>query len=268
MSVWKGSNLIAMSVPGQNGINGTDGRNGDGIMIVPNYTELHNNINADGHIEMTNKVVPADGELEAHATSCEVGGFDNEIIGTGQATMVWGYGNRVSDGQCGVVLGYGNNVDGYGQGVSVNGFRNIATDCHPGTHIEGYDNIINVADPGVHVEGCKHNFSPTGDGDTELHLSAGGHLGGYGLTHIDDNFIKTRVISGEGTYIEAIGIKVGAEGDTGRLMRNDGCMGIAGDLTFTAVDDHDHVIGRYTLGEIVQALITARILPDPNASNT
>jgi len=58
-------------------------------------------------------------------------------------------------------------------------------------------------------------------------------------------------MSGESTYIEAIGVKTGSTGDTGRLMRNDGCMGIKGDLTFTAVDDHDQVIGRYTLGEIV-----------------
>jgi hypothetical protein len=58
-------------------------------------------------------------------------------------------------------------------------------------------------------------------------------------------------MSGESTYIEAIGVKTGNTGDTGRLMRNDGCMGIKGDLTFTAVDDHDQIIGRYTLGEIV-----------------
>lgn len=268
MSVWKGNNLIAATVPGQNGANGTDGRNGEGIMIVKDFTELHNNINVNGSIEMRNRVVPASGELEPHASWCEVGGYDNEIVGTGQATMVWGYGNTVSDGQCGAVFGYGNEVDGIGQGGNVEGFENVVNSMGQGAHIEGYENLIDRPRQGVHVEGYGHNFSSTSSGDTELGLSAGGHLGGYGLTSIDDNFIKTRVISGESTYIEAIGVKNGVTGDTGRLMRNDGCMGIKGDLTFTAVNDNDQIIGRYTLGEIVQALITAGILPDPNAPNT
>jgi len=83
MSVWKGNNLIAAAIPGRNGTNGADGRNGDGIMIVRTRTELHNNIDANGQIEMTNKVIPASGELEPHASWCEVGGYDNSIIGTG-----------------------------------------------------------------------------------------------------------------------------------------------------------------------------------------
>jgi len=62
MSVWKGNNLIASTIPGKNGLNGADGRNGQGVMIVNNYTELHNNIGTDGTIVMTNRVVPASGE--------------------------------------------------------------------------------------------------------------------------------------------------------------------------------------------------------------
>lgn len=267
MSIYKGTQLIAAN--GAPGMNGTDGRNGDGIMIVPTRTELHNNIDANGEIEITNKVVAAAGASEPpRAAWCDVGGYNNMIVGTGQATMVWGYGNTVEDGQCGVVFGYGNEVNRIGQGGSVTGFDNVVTEMGQGAHIEGCENLIDQPDQGVHVEGCRHNFSSTSSGDTRLRLSAGGHLGGYGLTSIDDNFIKTNVIGGESTYIEAIGVKTGYNGDTGRLMRNDGCMGIKGDLTFTAVDDHDQIIGRYTLGEIVQALITAGILPAPNASNT
>jgi len=83
MSVWKGNNLIAATVPGPAGQNGTNGTNGQGIMIVPNFTELHNNINANGDIEMRNKVMPIPGESEANAAWCEIGGYNNKIIGTG-----------------------------------------------------------------------------------------------------------------------------------------------------------------------------------------
>ena len=151
MSVWKGNNLIAMSVPGQNGTNGQDGRNGQGVMIVPSFTELHNNINANGDIEITNKVVPDDGESQGYASWCEVGGYRNQIVGTGQATMVWGYGNTVGHGQSGTVFGCRNNVKSYGQGISVEGFENTAKGVSSGVHIEGYNNLIQAPLEGVHV---------------------------------------------------------------------------------------------------------------------
>ena len=44
---------------------------------------IDNNINVNGSIEMRNQVVPAPGELEPHAAWCEVGGYNNMIVGTG-----------------------------------------------------------------------------------------------------------------------------------------------------------------------------------------
>lgn len=261
MSVWKGNNMIAATVPGPAGQNGTNGTNGQGIMIVPNFAELHNNINSNGQIEMTN--------FAEGCTWCSVGGYDNLIGGGGQGELVFGYGNRVTGGQAGIVTGYENHVATIGQGGCVEGYQNGLNDAAQGVHIEGYENLIKYPDMGVHVEGYKHNFSDTSSGQTSLSLTPGGHLGGYGLSNINSNFIKSHVRGGrEESFIEAIGVKTGPDtGTLGRLVRNDGCMGIEGDLTFNAVDSDGHDIGRYTLGEIVEALIQAQILPDPNAPN-
>lgn len=254
MSVWKGSNMIAATVPGPAGQNGTDGTNGQGIMIVPNFTELHNNINSNGQIEMRNQATSS--------TWCSVGGYDNIITNGGQGTFVYGNGNTVTGSQAGIVTGYCNEVTNVGQGGRVEGYGHIVNNMSQGVHIEGYENLINNPVGGVHVEGYKHDFSTS----PYLSLANGGHLGGFGLSSIDTNFIKSHMrASRENSFIEAIGVKVDSDtGTVGRLMRNDGCMGIEGDLTFTAVDSKGHDIGRYTLGEIVEVLINAGFLPDPN----
>lgn len=250
MSIYKGTQLIAANgAPGENGI---DGQNGQGIMIVNSFTELHNNIDEDGHIEMKN--------FAEGCSWCTVGGYDNLVGGSGQGMFVHGYGNRVGGAQGGIVTGYGNSVTNIGQGGCVEGYENALTNGAQGVHIEGCENVIKDPVGGIHVEGYKHNF-----GNVSLGFPQGAHLGGYCLSSINSNFIKSNMRAGrEQSYIEAIGVKTGTDtGTVGRLMRNDGCMGIEGDLTFTAVDSQGTDIGRYTLGEIVEALIQAGILAPP-----
>lgn len=256
MSVYKGTQLIAANgAPGRNGADGRNGTNGQGIMIRNAFVELHNNINDNGRIEMTNY---GDG------TWCSVGGYDCRVA-QGQGTIVYGF-RCTGSGSGTATFGYNNSLTSTAPGVTLEGWENTATLVGEGVHIEGHENNISNVNPGVHIEGYGHDFSTR-----RIPLSDGGHLGGYGLTssNVNSNFIKSHQRGDyESDNIEAIGIKKGTSGQLGRLMRNDGCVGISGDLTFTAVDEHGNDIGRYTLGEIVQALITAGILPGPNASNT
>lgn len=254
MSVWKGSNLIAAAIPGQNGTNGTDGRNGDGIMIVKDFTELHNNINVNGSIEMRNQVVPASGESEPHAAWCEVGGYDNMIVGTGQATIVWGYGNTVSGGQSGAIFGYGNDINSIGQGTLITGYENRLTSAPQGTTLIGYSNAI------VNDNNLKAGMFIQGHGHTKLYISQNGGVQlGYGLkgsaTTAKPSMPKNTGIDSQVAMV--VGVRLGSEGADsqhaiGLAVRGDGDVGVYGDIGFTAKDlSSGSTIGNYTLGSVV-----------------
>lgn len=279
MSVWKGSQLIAANgSPGNDGIPGPPGRdgiNGNGVLVVSTCTEIHNNMDYDntdmnsGHNEATN------------AQWCQVGGYHSSLTGSGQASEVFGYNCHLGTGEGAHIEGGNIDVTTAGQGAHVEGRNNTVGRVSNGGHIEGIDHTIgntgNIASrQGIHVEGSTHS-------DTPVSLSDGAHVGGYGLTTNSQTAppygtagatIKTNIISGgDSSYIEAIGLKNTSNnyGNLGRVMRNDGCMAIKGDLTFTAVNPvtgqpittGPNTDGRYTLGEIVQALIDAGILTPP-----
>lgn len=271
MSIYKGTQLIAANgAPGANGHNGTNGQNGQGIMIVPDFTELHNNINFDGEIEITNRVLSAPGE-EAHASWCTVGGYNNTISGTGQATMVWGYGNDVSGSQSGAVFGYRNNVDGMGQGSLISGYENVVgqVNTQGATFLGSGFNFPNNTN-------CYRGMLVQGDGHSAVLIK---NEGGVQLGHdINENSALPKMPYGLTNTDKLILVGVSGSssltnGDIGLLLRDDGDLGILGDIGFTAKipqgePNEGHIIGQYTLGEIVKALIDAGILPAPNASNT
>ena len=278
MSVWKGSQLIAANgSPGNDGIPGPPGRdgiNGNGVLVVSTCTEIHNNMDYDntdmnsGHNEATN------------AQWCQVGGYHSSLTSSGQASEVFGYQCHLGNGEGVHVEGDCIDVTTGGQGAHVEGHNNIVGRVSNGGHIEGQNHDIGsnsqiAYKQGVHVEGHSHS-------DTPITLSDGAHVGGYGITTNSQTApqygtvgatIKTNISSGENSYIEAIGLKNTNNnyGNLGRVMRNDGCMAIKGDLTFTALNPSTgnpittgpNADGRYTLGEIVQALIDAGILAPP-----
>lgn len=256
MSIYKGTQLIAANgAPGQNGQNGRDGQNGDGIMIVHTRTELHNNIDSDGEIEMTNKVVASVGASEPpHAAWCEVGGYNNMIVDTGQATMVWGYGNTVSGGQCGVIFGYGNEINGVGQGTCVTGYDNRLTSGTQGLTLMGYSNEINND---IHA---KQGMLIQGYGHTKLYIDQNGGVQlGYGLkdsaTTAKPSMPKNTGVDSQVTM--AVGVRLGNENPSaqhaiGLALRGDGDVGVYGDIGFTAKDLVSGAsLGNYTLGAIV-----------------
>lgn len=254
MSVWKGSNMIAATVPGPAGQNGTNGTNGQGIMIRPDFVELHNNINANGSIEMTNY---GDGSW------CSVGGYQSTIAG-GQAAFVYGYDCKGS-GSGTAVFGYGNDGGGLGLGTFIEGYGNEVTATEQGIHIEGWSNTLSdVASGGgrgVHIEGAEHTFVKVG--------ADGGHQGGCGITANTPMLILPHKKPGtyQSTILEAIGLpNRGPDGEYARIVRADGSMAINGDMSFVATKadgtpetDSNHSDGVYTLGEIVKALHDAGI---------
>lgn len=263
MSIYKGTQLIAANgAPGLNGANGRDGRDGQGIILVDTCTEISNNLDAHGAQGNTGH-----NYVNGNQQWCKVGGYRSGLDGSaGQASEVFGYQCHLGTGTGVHIEGYDCGLDSGTQGAHVEGCGNIATMLGNGSHLEGYDNVINdrysgmANRRGLHIEGSEHE-------DVSINLSDGAHVGGYGLTANTPALSMPYQRSGyESTYIEAIGLKYGdgsGNGEYARVMRNDGSMAISGDMAFTALDRNGSPIGRYTLGEIVQALVTAGILPGP-----
>lgn len=254
MSVYKGTQLIATNgAPGKNGIDGrpgTDGKNGDGIMINNSFVELHNNINENGCIEITNE------SEQSHWSS--VGGYGS-FISAGQASIVFGYRNSLRNAQTASVFGYENNCINIGQGGFVSGKYNTINELGNGTTVLGHSNTIGLGSNGAIVLGSNHNI------DNGYTVSDGGIIAGFHVT--DDSSLPSMPhMKGdyENTNLILIGLKKGAgssgNGEVGICVRNDGCVGISGDLAFEALNSNGSSRGRYTLGQIVIALQEAGIL--------
>ena len=255
MSVYKGTQLIATNgAPGKNGTDGrpgADGRNGDGIMITNSFVELHNNINENGRIEITNE--------SEHSNWSSVGGYGN-FINAGQASIVFGYRNSLSSTQNASVFGYENNCANIGQGGFVSGKYNTINELGNGTTVLGHSNTIDLESNGAIVLGSNHNI------DNGYTVSDGGIIAGFHVT--DDSSLPSmphrKVGDYEGTDLILVGIKKGSgtsgDGEIGIRVRNDGCVGISGDLSFNALNSGGSSLGHYTLGEIVKALQDAGIL--------
>lgn len=253
MSIYKGSQLIAANgAPGRNGTDGrpgTDGQDGQGIMIVNSHTELHNNINPGGTGEITNEAT--------NSAWASVGGYRSKIS-AGQASIVFGYANELSQTQCASVFGYENQCSYVGQGGFITGYENIVNHIGQGSVVLGYGNTVSSSRQGITVLGMNN---------TENNIvSEGGIIAGYGVTPNSILPSLSYQRSGgayESTDLIRIGLKKNSS-EVGIRVRNDGCVGISGDLAFTAVDSSGHDIGRYTLGEIVEALQNAGIITPPN----
>lgn len=272
MSIYKGTQLIAANgAPGLNGANGRDGVDGGGVILKNTCTELHNMVNIDGNINGTN-------DAPYGASWCTVDGYGCKVGSAGQGSQIRGMYCELSTGQ----------------GVQVEGNTVIVSKGDQGAHIEGNHNYVELAGNGVHIEGMSHGYivypetiTPITirangahlegfgfhDIPTGINVSDGVHIGGSGLTSSTPVFSMPHQRGNfESGYIRLIGLhKSGDEnGILGLALRNDGCMGIAGDLAFTAIDSNGNTIttgpnvdGRYTLGEIVKALIDAGILAPP-----
>lgn len=270
MSIYKGTQLIAANgAPGATGPAGADGINGNGVLVVATCTEISNNIDYDNTDNNSGQ-----NYVDGNQAWCKVGGYRSGLGNAGQAADVYGYGCYLDIGTGVHVEGYGTTVGNASQGAHVEGYNNYVKIAGNGCHIEGnglgepaspdqdkFANGIQIQGQGMHVEGFGHQ----GDLRLSFDLSDGAHVGGYGLTDNSATLTMPALRTGyEDTNIEAIGLKGDSlNGELGRVMRNDGSVGIAGDLSFTAVDSAGNDIGRYTLGEIVQALITAGILNPP-----
>lgn len=254
MSVYKGTKLIATNgAPGKNGTDGrpgTDGRNGQGIMITNSFVELHNNINEDGRIEITNE--------SEQSNWSSVGGYGS-FISAGQASIVFGYRNSLRSAQTASVFGYENNCINIGQGGFVSGKYNTINGLGNGTTVLGHSNTIDLKNNGAIVLGSNHNI------DNGYTVSDGGIIAGFHVTD-DSSFpsMPHQRPGYEGTDLIHIGLKKGdgtsENGEVGICVRNDGCVGISGDLAFEALDSNGSSRGRYTLGQIVIALQEAGIL--------
>lgn len=272
MSIYKGTQLIAANgAPGRNGADGRDGVDGGGVILKNTCTEIHNMVNIDGTIQGGN-------DAPLGASWCIVEGFGSKVGQAGQGSQVRGMYCELSNGQ----------------GVQVEGNRVVVSRGDQGAHIEGNYNYVELAGNGVHIEGKNHGYitypetiTPITISNQGVHLegigfqdiptgitiSDGAHIGGSGLTSSTPVFSMPYQRGGfESGYIRLIGLHKGSDtnGILGLALRNDGCMGIAGDLAFTALDSAGNAIttgtsadGRYTLGEIVKALIDAGILAPP-----
>lgn len=256
MSVYKGTQLIAANGnPGRDGIDGRPGADGQGVQIVSTSTELHNNIDVGG------------GNNPGYNTAnncswCEVGGYQSHVSG-GQAAFVHGYNCSTTSGSGVAIVGYNNHVDQAGnQGWFVEGKDNSTVTIGVGGHIEGYKNTFelpNVMSEGVHIEGTGH---------TAIRVGRGGHQGGINITANTPLLAMPHQGSGAGnSIIEAIGgDSRNLNGEFARILRDDGSMGLSGDICVVAYRNDgsplttaNHGDGTYTIGEIVQALIDANI---------
>ena len=273
MSIYKGTQLIAANgAPGQNGTNGTDGQNGAGIMIVHTNTELHNNIDENGVINIVNQAPNS-------SQWCNVEGYNCEITSSsGQGSQVRGFNVSMNGGQGCQVEGNGVYVSGnLSQGVHIEGNYVKVNSVSNGTHIEGYHhggtygtypdefNVeLSSNKQGLHIEGACHNGVYV--------QSIGGHQGGKGLGEYDyqGNYTAPTMLvmpPQRGSTSDLIEVIGGGDGEGRNLairqMDEWGNMAINGDLAFTALSGSNQVIGQYTLGEIVEALIRVGILNPP-----
>lgn len=250
MSIYKGTQLIAAN--GAPGRNGTDGRPGTdaGVMIVNDFTELHNNLNPGGVQEVTN--------TSTGSNWSSVGGYRSSI-NAGQASIVFGYENSLERTQNASVFGYKNSCTDIGQGGLISGYRNTVNDLGNGAVVFGYGNTVDDSDNGVTVLGYGHNVNQY------VNVSDGGIVAGYHVTK--DSSLPTmphQRTGYESTDIALIGLKDSStNGEVAIRVRNDGSVGIAGDLGFNALDSGGYSLGTYTLGEIVKALQDAGILTPP-----
>ena len=268
MSIYKGTQLIAANgAPGLNGANGRDGVDGGGVILKNTCTEIHNMVNVDGTIQGGN-------DAPYGASWCIVEGYGCKVGRAGQGSQVRGINCELSSGQ----------------GAQVEGNTVVVTSTGQGAHIEGHDNYVQLAGNGVHIEGKNHGYTESpetinpitisnqgvhleGYGfkglPNDISISDGAHIGGYGITSSTTMISMPHQVSGdESGYIRLIGTK--GNNKIGLALRNDGCLGVAGDIAFTALDHSGapittgpNVDGRYTLGEIVKALIDAGILAPP-----
>ena len=249
MSIYKGTQLIATNgIPGKDGIN-------YGPMIVQSFTELHNNINYNGEIEVTNNSL--------NSAWCSVGGYRCGVSG-GQGSIVYGY-NCLGTGSGTAVFGYDNTGNSLGLGTLIEGYGNKTNRTSQGMHIEGWENDFTSSSyvslsPGIHIEGAKHTAIAVN--------SYGSHQGGYGITNNTPMLkLPHQRPSYESGIIEAIGLPHREpNGEFARIVRADGSMAINGDMSFIATKengsletDANHPDGVYTLGEIVKALHDANI---------
>lgn len=253
MSVYKGTQLIAAN--GAPGRNGTDGRPGTdaGVMIVSSFTELHNNLNPGGVQEVTN--------TSTGSNWSSVGGYRSSIS-AGQASIVFGYGNSLSGTQNASVFGYNNNCSQIGQGGLISGYNNTVTNLNQGSVVFGMRNTVNGGLwDGFTILGMGHDIY------SNINMSEGGIVAGFNVS--EDSSLPTlphQRPNYQSNDLIRIGLKVGdgtGNGEVGIRVRNDGCVGIAGDLSFNALDSGGNSLGTYTLGEIVKALQNAGILTPP-----
>ena len=245
MSIYKGTQLIATNgAPGDPGRDGADA----GIQIESNFTELHNNINVRGIVEQTNK--------SFGSSWSSVGGYGSSIINVGQGSIVFGYQNSLSNTESASVFGYNNRCSNIGQGSLVSGKDNMISSLGNGSIVFGYENTVTNTPNGFTVLGYGHNI------DRNLHIADGSIIAGYCVTKDSTlPIMPHQRPSYDSTDLIHVGLKTtGTNGEVAIYVRNDGCVGIAGDLGFTAVDSVGNTIGRYTLGEIVKALQNAGIL--------
>ena len=279
MSIYKGTQLIAAN--GAPGSNGADGRNGTdaGVMIDRSFTELHNNLDPNGVQEVTNTSI--------NSRWSSVGGYRSSIINVGQGSIVFGYGNSLKNtqsasvfgysnncsqiGQGGLISGYDNTVDSIGQGSVVFGYDNNCSQIGQGGLISGYNNTVTFLGQGSVVFGTNNTVNATSPGFTilgmehdlngNMNMSDAGIIAGYNVTKDSTLPTMPRQKAGyESTDLIRIGLKYGSSnGEVGIRVRNDGCVGISGDLAFRAVDSDGSSLGTYTLGGIVKALQNAGI---------
>ena len=251
MSIYKGTQLIAAN--GAPGRNGTDGRPGTdaGVMIVNDFTELHNNLNPGGVQEVTNTSIGS--------SWSSVGGYRSSI-NAGQASIVFGYGNSLDTTQNASVFGYENSCNNIGQGGLISGYRNTINRLGNGAIVFGYGNTVNNSQDGITVLGYGHNIG------SNINISDGSIVAGHHVTENSSSPTMPYQRPGyESTNIALIGLKNSSStnGEVAIRVRNDGSVGIAGDLGFNALDSSGNSLGTYTLGEIVEALQNAGILTPP-----
>lgn len=257
MSVYKGAQLIAGK-----GLNGADGSDGEGIVLEATACEIHNNLDKS----------PGQGSgRNSIGTSCaysSVGGYRSEISDSGNSITVFGY-RCVGGGQGYNVEGYENT--GTGIGSHCEGYDNTAGEGQ-GYHLEGNSNSVSGFGRGAHVEGLSNTFSGLdipgsgthieGSGHTSVIVTNAGHQGGKSIG-VNTPRPTMPATQEQSLLMEAIGGGTEASPKVIRTMNIGGDMGITGDFSFVAKDSNGNVIGTFSLGQIVDALINEGILPDP-----